>query len=208
LLCGLLTQSLLSACRVCCLSCHGMARRVLPALEDVSWPVEPFKTKFMVGAVRCALRVTAVARRATQGCARARVVAPLRRSSRRRRQRHVLHGKHAPRAHSLAVSQTCTLTTVHAHTRRHDMTQHTHTHHTHTHTRQDALRNLEMPRFTRRYPAVLETLMKQMLAMVHVSAAPNLGRAWAGCPACCLAESRLRAHVEAGSAHTARSQQP
>jgi hypothetical protein len=34
---------------------------------------------------------------------------------------------------------------------------------------QDALRALEMPRFTRRYPVVLETLMKQMLAMVHVS---------------------------------------
>ena len=34
---------------------------------------------------------------------------------------------------------------------------------------QDALRTLEMPRFTRRYPAVLETLMKQMLNMVHVS---------------------------------------
>eukprot|EP00882_Tetradesmus_deserticola_P022679 GHRQ01024617.1.p1 GENE.GHRQ01024617.1~~GHRQ01024617.1.p1 ORF type:complete len:257 (+),score=92.33 GHRQ01024617.1:309-1079(+) len=31
----------------------------------------------------------------------------------------------------------------------------------------DALRTLEMPRFTRRYPVVLETLMKQMLAMVH-----------------------------------------
>ncbi|WIA19969.1 hypothetical protein OEZ85_005847 [Tetradesmus obliquus] len=31
----------------------------------------------------------------------------------------------------------------------------------------DALRALEMPRFTRRYPVVLETLMKQMLAMVH-----------------------------------------
>jgi hypothetical protein len=26
-----------------------------------------------------------------------------------------------------------------------------------------------MPRFTRRYPVVLETLMKQMLDMVHVS---------------------------------------
>jgi hypothetical protein len=35
---------------------------------------------------------------------------------------------------------------------------------------QDALRNLEMPRFTRRYPAVLNTLMKQMLLLVHVSA--------------------------------------
>jgi hypothetical protein len=34
---------------------------------------------------------------------------------------------------------------------------------------QDALRALEMPRFTRRYPVVLETLMKQMLSMVHVS---------------------------------------
>lgn len=34
---------------------------------------------------------------------------------------------------------------------------------------QDALRALEMPRFTRRYPAILETLMKQMLNMVHVS---------------------------------------
>lgn len=33
---------------------------------------------------------------------------------------------------------------------------------------QDALRSLEMARFTRRYPVVLETLMKQMLAMVHV----------------------------------------
>eukprot|EP00882_Tetradesmus_deserticola_P023420 GHRQ01025486.1.p1 GENE.GHRQ01025486.1~~GHRQ01025486.1.p1 ORF type:complete len:224 (+),score=73.80 GHRQ01025486.1:304-975(+) len=31
----------------------------------------------------------------------------------------------------------------------------------------EALRTLEMPRFTRRYPVVLETLMKQMLAMVH-----------------------------------------
>jgi hypothetical protein len=36
-------------------------------------------------------------------------------------------------------------------------------------TLQDALRALEMPRFTRRYPAILETLMKQMLNMVHVS---------------------------------------
>jgi hypothetical protein len=34
---------------------------------------------------------------------------------------------------------------------------------------QDALRSLEMPRFTRRYPVVLETLMKQMLNMVYVS---------------------------------------
>eukprot|EP00775_Hariotina_reticulata_P007193 gene7193-7407_t len=31
----------------------------------------------------------------------------------------------------------------------------------------DALRSLEMPRFTRRYPVVLETLMKQMLNMVY-----------------------------------------
>lgn len=31
----------------------------------------------------------------------------------------------------------------------------------------EALRALEMPRFTRRYPAVLETLMKQMINMVH-----------------------------------------
>lgn len=31
------------------------------------------------------------------------------------------------------------------------------------------MRSLEMARFTRRYPVVLETLMKQMLAMVHVS---------------------------------------
>eukprot|EP00879_Flechtneria_rotunda_P013426 GHRR01014017.1.p1 GENE.GHRR01014017.1~~GHRR01014017.1.p1 ORF type:complete len:601 (+),score=219.05 GHRR01014017.1:188-1990(+) len=30
-----------------------------------------------------------------------------------------------------------------------------------------ALRNLEMARFTRRYPVVLETLMKQMLSLVH-----------------------------------------
>eukprot|EP00879_Flechtneria_rotunda_P026157 GHRR01027867.1.p1 GENE.GHRR01027867.1~~GHRR01027867.1.p1 ORF type:complete len:101 (+),score=24.62 GHRR01027867.1:586-888(+) len=35
---------------------------------------------------------------------------------------------------------------------------------------QHALRNLEMARFTRRYPVVLETLMKQMLSLVHVSA--------------------------------------
>jgi hypothetical protein len=33
---------------------------------------------------------------------------------------------------------------------------------------QDALRSLEMPRFTRRYPALLETLMKQMLELVKV----------------------------------------
>ncbi|EFJ49849.1 hypothetical protein VOLCADRAFT_120690 [Volvox carteri f. nagariensis] len=31
----------------------------------------------------------------------------------------------------------------------------------------DALRNLEMPRFTRRYPAVLDTLMKQMLSLAY-----------------------------------------
>mmetsp|Transcript_2638 Transcript_2638/g.4491 ORF Transcript_2638/g.4491 Transcript_2638/m.4491 type:complete len:677 (+) Transcript_2638:36-2066(+) len=31
----------------------------------------------------------------------------------------------------------------------------------------DALRNLEMPRFTRRYPAVLNTLMRQMLVLVQ-----------------------------------------
>lgn len=41
---------------------------------------------------------------------------------------------------------------------------------------QDALRALEMPRFTRRYPAILETLMKQMLNMVHVSAYRYAGR--------------------------------
>jgi len=31
----------------------------------------------------------------------------------------------------------------------------------------DALRNLEMPRFTRRYPAILNTLIKQMLTLVQ-----------------------------------------
>ncbi|GIL90546.1 hypothetical protein Vretifemale_18190 [Volvox reticuliferus] len=31
----------------------------------------------------------------------------------------------------------------------------------------DALRNLEMPRFTRRYPAVLDTLIKQMLSLAY-----------------------------------------
>ncbi len=35
---------------------------------------------------------------------------------------------------------------------------------------QDALRNLEMPRFTRRYPAILNTLIKQMLLLVQVRA--------------------------------------
>jgi hypothetical protein len=33
---------------------------------------------------------------------------------------------------------------------------------------QDALSSLEMARFTRRYPAVLETLMRQMLSLVKV----------------------------------------
>ena len=33
---------------------------------------------------------------------------------------------------------------------------------------QDALRTLEMPRFTRRYPAILNTLIKQMLTLVEV----------------------------------------
>jgi hypothetical protein len=32
-----------------------------------------------------------------------------------------------------------------------------------------ALQQLEMARFTRRYPAVLDTLMRQMLALVFVS---------------------------------------
>jgi hypothetical protein len=32
---------------------------------------------------------------------------------------------------------------------------------------QEALKELEMPRFTRRYPAVLDTLMRQMLQLVH-----------------------------------------
>lgn len=40
---------------------------------------------------------------------------------------------------------------------------------------QDALMNLEMPRFTRRYPVVLETLMKQMLQMVYVSIHTRMG---------------------------------
>ncbi len=34
---------------------------------------------------------------------------------------------------------------------------------------QDALKSLEMPRFTRRYPAILDTLMKQMLGLAFVS---------------------------------------
>ena len=33
---------------------------------------------------------------------------------------------------------------------------------------QDMLRSLEMPRFTRRYPVVLDTLMRQMLVLVKV----------------------------------------
>lgn len=32
---------------------------------------------------------------------------------------------------------------------------------------QDALRNMEMPRFTRRYPAILDTLIKQMLGLAR-----------------------------------------
>jgi len=35
-------------------------------------------------------------------------------------------------------------------------------------TEQEALQNLEMPRFARRYPAILNTLMKQMLGLVQV----------------------------------------
>lgn len=33
---------------------------------------------------------------------------------------------------------------------------------------QEALRNLEMPRFARRYPAILNTLIKQMMGLVAV----------------------------------------
>ena len=33
---------------------------------------------------------------------------------------------------------------------------------------QEALQNLEMPRFARRYPAILNTLMRQMLGLVQV----------------------------------------
>jgi hypothetical protein len=45
-----------------------------------------------------------------------------------------------------------------------------------THPHQDALRQLEMARFTRRYPAVLDTLLKQMLGMVAVSGGGGGGR--------------------------------
>ena len=34
---------------------------------------------------------------------------------------------------------------------------------------QEALQTLEMPRFTRRYPAILDTLIRQMLTLVEVS---------------------------------------
>ncbi len=39
---------------------------------------------------------------------------------------------------------------------------------------QEALQNLEMPRFTRRYPAILDTLMKQMLGLVQVCELPRM----------------------------------
>lgn len=53
---------------------------------------------------------------------------------------------------------------------------------------QDALRSLEMARFTRRYPVVLETLMKQMLAMVHVSGLQCLAECMVECMVGCMSE--------------------
>lgn len=48
---------------------------------------------------------------------------------------------------------------------------------------QSALNSLEMARFTRRYPAVLDTLMRQMLALVHVGCArPAGGRSTPSAP--------------------------
>lgn len=35
-----------------------------------------------------------------------------------------------------------------------------------------ALNKMEMPRFTRRYPQLLDPLLKQMLSLVHVRAPP------------------------------------
>ncbi|GFH09895.1 uncharacterized protein HaLaN_05120, partial [Haematococcus lacustris] len=43
-----------------------------------------------------------------------------------------------------------------------------------------ALMNLEMPRFTRRYPAVLDTLIKQMLDLVQVLGWEVVGRQFNG----------------------------
>ena len=45
---------------------------------------------------------------------------------------------------------------------------------------QDALSNLEMARFTRRYPVVLEMVMKQMMALVKARMGRRMGEggAW------------------------------
>ncbi|KAF8063042.1 viaA [Scenedesmus sp. PABB004] len=90
---------------------------VLPDPADVEWPVEPFKTKFIVRTPPRGGRPRDSRRAGGAPLARR---APRSRAARRR-------GGGS----------------------------------------QDALRGLEMARFTRRYPVVLETLMKQMLGLVH-----------------------------------------
>jgi hypothetical protein len=117
-----------------------MACSTLPRLDEVSWPQEPFRSKFAVSSTVHGISICGMVPPSTllqcvdtPGCIwQPGDVSP-----------------HPVRSSFYPTSCVCVGVL------------------------QDALRNLEMPRFTRRYPAVLNTLIKQMLLLVHVSTQHN-----------------------------------
>ena len=123
----------------------ALGRGVLPDAAEVEWPQEPFRSKFIVSRRLDAGLLPLPPR----GCLLRLLFADCCSLS--------VH-PHERITHTNADANT----DPHHHQRQHRRQPPKHHHHQH----QDALSKLEMARFTRRYPAVLESLMKQMMELV------------------------------------------
>jgi hypothetical protein len=132
----------------------ALGRGVLPEAREVEWPQEPFKSKFIVrgrGPGSCALRRCTPCKPSSAAFQASGLLGTQLRS-RGSDGTTKLASKHGTDLSSEVGPQTDALPG------------------SKQPLRQDALSKLEMARFTRRYPAVLETLMKQMLMLVKVGA--------------------------------------